>query len=178
MERESSKHGAPTRRAGLAAGWQGTVRYRDLDPWVAFLPIFNGVTVFLAGSLIALPIRRKLGFLSVSIHPCRSAESRDRVVHARSDDGVRLAGRRLQIVSGVFDSDGTLQPVQNVEVVSNRRSMEMVVLRREPKQSANSPAHCVGFDSQCAFGVRQGLDYDGRGRNLTHVAVFKSERGV
>ena len=164
-----SKEALETRVAGLAD--EIAAAYAECEGGITIVTILAGSLIFLADLMRRLPMKMKIGLVSVSSYAGATTTSRGAVL--ASTTLPEIAGRHVLIVDDILDTGGTLRLVQDELRKAGPRSVRTTVLLRKPnKAPADVKADFVGFDIEDAFVVGYGLDYDGLYRNLPYVAVL------
>ncbi|MCA9295377.1 MAG: hypoxanthine phosphoribosyltransferase, partial [Phycisphaerales bacterium] len=139
---------------------------------VMLVPILTGAVIFVADLMRQLPIKLKIGVVTVSSYPGMSMKSRGaQLASALPDD---LEGRHVLIVDDILDSGGTIRLIR--EEVERRHPSSVracVLLRKRIPSAMETPCEYVGFDIEDEFVVGYGLDYDNYYRNLPEIGVLK-----
>jgi hypoxanthine phosphoribosyltransferase len=139
---------------------------------VMLVPILTGAVIFVADLMRQLPIKLKIGVVTVSSYPGMSMKSRGaQLASALPDD---LEGRHVLIVDDILDSGGTIRLIR--EEVERRHPSSVracVLLRKQIPSAMATPCEYVGFDIADEFVVGYGLDYDNYYRNLPEIGVLK-----
>ena len=136
------------------------------------VPILNGSIIFLADLVRYLPLKLRIGMLTVSSYPGTSVQSRGaRITRALT---TRITGRHVLVLDDILDSGHTLSLVCRTLQKKGPASLKTCVLLRKPTQQARDfPVDYVGFDIPDEFVIGYGLDYDDYYRNLPDIAVLK-----
>lgn len=153
-----------------------SARHRDLDEPLVVITVLNGALVFLADLIRQMPISITVGIIGVSGYPGAARRSQGAKIKMQLDVEADLKGRQVLIVDDILDSGNTLRLVRSMIAEKQPGGLETAVLLRKP---SNAPPDVnvdyIGFDIADEFVVGYGLDYDGRYRNLPHIAVLKPE---
>jgi len=156
------------------AAEMGRVYEPDLSGGLTLVAILSGSLIFLADLIRHLPIRMKIGLLTVSSY--RGATTEPHRLQMLQELNLDVAGRHVLLVDDILDTGGTLRFVRDQLAKSNPKSMRTCVLLRKPsKAPPDLEADFVGFDIEDAFVVGYGLDYDDHYRNWPDIAVLRKE---
>ena len=139
---------------------------------ITIIPILTGAMIFAADLVRNLPMRMKIGLLTVSSYPGQSIKSQGaEVIAERIGD---VTGRHLLLIDDILDSGGTLRLVRSLLLDKRPISLRTCVLLRKATPGARSvPVEYVGFDIPDAFVVGYGLDFDDYYRNLPEIVTLK-----
>ena len=158
-------------RVSALAGQIAAV-YQDRREGIVIVSILAGSIIFLADLIRQLPMKMRIGMVTVSSYPGRATKSRGSVL--QSAEWPRLRDRDVLIVDDILDTGGTLRVVQAEVRSAAPRSVRTVVLLRKPARAPDDvTVDFVGFDILDDFVVGYGLDYDGLYRNLPYIAVLR-----
>jgi hypoxanthine phosphoribosyltransferase len=142
---------------------------------ITIMPILTGAMIFAADLIRHLPMRMRIGLLTVSSYPGRSVQSQGAMMLSRQIGDV--SGRRVLLVDDIVDSGGTIRLVQQVLRGLGPASLKTCVLLRKATAAAGeAPVDYVGFDIPDEFVVGYGLDFDDYYRNLPDIVTLK--RGI
>jgi len=148
--------------------------YADNQEGITIITILTGSLVFLADLIRRLPIRMRVGLVTVSSYAGKTTESCGALFESAILPD--LCNRDVLIVDDILDTGGTLRLVRDrLQTGSPRSIRTAVMLRKKEKAPADLPVEFVGFDIEDEFVVGYGLDYDGLYRNLPYIGVLKSE---
>lgn len=152
----------------------GEVYAQDMSAGLTLVTILSGSLIFLADLIRCLPLRMKIGLITVSSYPGATTEARAAKVLQQLN--LDVVGRHVLLIDDILDTGGTLRLVREQIALSKPRSIRTCVLLRKPsKAPADVPADFVGFDVDDVFVVGYGLDYDDHYRNLPDIAVLRPE---
>ncbi len=147
--------------------------YANAEHDLVMVAILSGAIIFVADLIRHLPIKLKMGLVTVSSYPGRTTESLGPSL--LSPLQVNVAGRDVLIVDDILDTGRTLGLVQ-AEIAAMRPSTlrTCVLLRKPSRDEGRAKADLVGFDIENVFVIGYGLDYNGHYRNFPDIAVLKS----
>ncbi len=141
---------------------------------LVLVTILSGSIIFLADLIRQLPIKMKIGLITVSSYPGSSTESQG--AKLLSDLNVDITGRDVLIIDDILDTGNTLRFVRAKLEEKNPRSVKTAVLLRKPSKAPKDvTADFVGFQIDDVFVIGYGLDFDDHYRNLPHIGVLKTE---
>lgn len=154
---------------------QITAEHSEADgTHLTIVPILTGAMIFAADLIRHLPMRMKIGLLTVSSYPGRSITSQGANVLTKSIGD--LAGRHVLLLDDILDSGSTLRTVRGMLADLAPASLKTCVLLRKPTPgAAQTPVDYVGFDIPNEFVVGYGLDFDDLYRNLPDIVTLKPE---
>ncbi|MBN1492278.1 MAG: hypoxanthine phosphoribosyltransferase [Phycisphaerae bacterium] len=148
--------------------------YSDSAAALTVVAILSGSVIFLADLMRQLPIRMKIGLITVSSYAGATTTSRGASILGELRVDVR--GRHVLVVDDILDTGRTLRLVtaelRQREPVSVRTC---VLLRKPAKVPPDVKADFVGFDVEDAFVVGYGLDYDDHYRNYPDIGILRPE---
>jgi hypoxanthine phosphoribosyltransferase len=149
----------------LAAEIAGIYRGREL----AILPILSGSLIFVADLIRRLP-------LDMIIHLCGMSSYRGEATQPAELNWTlpppdNLCRSHVLIIDDILDSGRTLRRL--VEMVAAQRPASLRTCVLLARESAAPGADFVGFRIGPGFVVGYGLDFDGRFRNLPHIAMLE-----
>lgn len=140
---------------------------------LTLVTILSGSLIFLADLIRELPLRMKIGLITVSSYRGTTRALGPRIVQ---DLTVDVAGRHVLLIDDILDTGGTLRMVRQQIWRSQPKSMRICVLLRKPsKAPPDLVADFVGFDIEDRFVVGYGLDYNDLYRNLPDIGVLRKE---
>ncbi|RME38615.1 MAG: hypoxanthine phosphoribosyltransferase [Planctomycetota bacterium] len=144
---------------------------------LTLVAVLSGSIIFLADLMRRLPMKMRLGLVTVSSYRGRATQPGPPRFEATALPSV--AGRDVLIVDDVLDTGGTLRLVQREVSTAGARSVRTAVLLRKNTPAAREVAvDFVGFDIEDVFVVGYGLDYDGLYRNLPYIAELTREENT
>jgi len=144
------------------------------DDGLTFVTILSGSLIFLADLIRELPLRMKIGLVTVSSY--RGATTQSGGSKLLSDLNVDVRGRHVLLIDDILDTGGTLRTVRERIAQAGAKSIRVCVLLRKPsKAPPDVTADFVGFDIEDAFVVGYGLDYNDHYRNLPDIGVLRRE---
>ena len=148
--------------------------YPDEDTGLVLVPILSGSIIFLADLIRLMPIKMKLGLITVSSYIGRTTESGELRIAQDLREDVR--DQHVLVIDDILDTGRTLRFVQQKIREKHPRTLRTAVLLRKPaKAPPDVVADFVGFEIADEFVVGHGLDYNGHYRNFPHIAVLKPE---
>ena len=141
---------------------------------LSIVPILTGAMIFAADLMRQMPVRMKIGLMTVSSYPGAAVRSQGATVLTRQLKHV--AGRRVVLVDDILDSGETLKTVVPILLDVGAISVRTAVLLRKDRPTARAVhADYVGFDIPDEFVVGYGLDYDDYYRNVPDIVTLKAE---
>lgn len=144
----------------------------DMNGGLTLVTILSGSLIFLADLIRCLPLRMKIGLITVSSYKGTTAGK----VSILQQLNTNVTGRHVLLIDDILDTGGTLRLVRDQLSTAGPRSIRTCVLLRKPsKAPADVPADFVGFDIEDVFVVGYGLDFNDHYRNLPDIAVLKPE---
>ena len=146
----------------------------DAEDGLTLVTILSGSLIFLADLMRQLPIRMKIGLITVSSYPGDAVQSQGASMLSQLNTDIR--NRHVLIVDDILDTGNTLRTVSRELERLQPRSLRTCVLLRKPSQAPKDVrADFVGFDIDDVFVVGYGLDYNDHYRNYPHIGVLRSE---
>lgn len=146
--------------------------YADADQGLMIVCVLSGAIIFVADLIRHLPMKMKVGLITVSSYPGKATESQG--VRLLGSFQLDVAGRHVLVVDDILDTGRTLRAVQEGLAREGPASLRTCVLLRKPGRAPDDVrADLVGFEIEDVFVVGYGLDYDGNYRNFPHIAVLK-----
>lgn len=150
----------------------GRVYADDVEEGLTLVTILSGSLIFLADLIRCLPLRMKIGLITVSSYQGTTAGEASVLQQLNTE----VTGRHVLLVDDILDTGGTLRLVRRQLEPARPRSVRTCVLLRKPsKAPPDVPADFVGFDIEDHFVVGYGLDYNDHYRNLPDIAVLREE---
>jgi len=130
--------------------------------------LMNGVFIFLADLVRAIPRSLELGFLKASSYGKSQVSSG--TIHLDGMDRLDVAGRRVLLVDDILDTGRTLSHVQKALLQKGARDVRLCVLLDKPaRRLVPCQADFCGFTIEDRFVVGYGLDCDEQFRNLPEI---------
>lgn len=144
--------------------------YKDKD--VLVIGILNGAFLFLADLVRQLEFDPEISFVKYASYEGTSTTGTVRDLIGIDED---LDGRHLLIVEDIVDTGNTLAHLMEQLKGKNAASVDIATLFLKPEAfRAEIPLAYVGKEISNLFVVGYGMDYNGRGRNLTGLYQLKS----
>ena len=156
----------------LAADVAGT--YHDNQEGLVLVSILSGAIIFLADLIRQLPMKMKIGLITVSSYAGKTTVSKGPKI--LRDLNLDITNRHVLVVDDILDTGKTLRLV--LAELDDRKPASLrtcVLLRKPDKAPPDVPAHFVGFDIEDVFVVGYGLDYNDHYRNYPHIGVLRPE---
>jgi hypoxanthine phosphoribosyltransferase len=151
-----------------------TAYQNEPDADLTIVAILSGSLIFLADLIRELPLRMKLGLITVSSY--RGSTTEAGKVEILKELNTDVAGRHVLLVDDILDTGGTLRAVRPMLLAAGARSVQTcVLLRKTAKAPTDVPAEFIGFDIEDVFVVGYGLDFDDHYRNLPEIGVLRPE---
>lgn len=148
--------------------------YPDEDTGLILVPILSGSIIFLADLIRHLPMKMKLGLITVSSYAGATTESQGPTLSMDLD--VDIEDHHVLVIDDILDTGKTLRFVKDKLNKRKPRSIRTAVLLRKPEKAPpDLDADFVGFEIADEFVVGYGLDYDDHYRNFPHIAVLKPD---
>jgi hypoxanthine phosphoribosyltransferase len=139
---------------------------------LTIVPILTGAMIFCGDLIRQLPIKMRIGLITVSSYPGASVRaSMPQVIGQQLGD---IRSRHVLLVDDILDSGGTIRRVLPILRDLGAASVKTCVLLRKDRQQAREVAvDYVGFEIPDEFVVGYGLDYDNYYRNLPDIVTLK-----
>jgi hypoxanthine phosphoribosyltransferase len=143
--------------------------YRGRD--LVLVGILKGSFIFMADLARAIAIPLTCDFLRVSSYGSGTVSSgRIRTEFSLSQP---VKGKDVVVVEDIVDTGWTLDHVMKELRRKKPRSLRLAALLHKPERTrVQVPIDYLGFTIPDRFVVGYGLDFDGRYRNLRHLAVL------
>jgi hypoxanthine phosphoribosyltransferase len=144
----------------------------DSDTELTIVPILTGAMIFCGDLIRQLPIKMRIGLITVSSYPGASVRaSLPQVIGQQLGD---IRGRHVLLVDDILDSGGTIRRVMPILQELGAASVKTCVLLRKDRSEVRDLAiDYVGFQIPDEFVVGYGLDYDNYYRNLPDIVTLK-----
>jgi hypoxanthine phosphoribosyltransferase len=137
--------------------------------------VLKGSFMFLADLVRAIPLPElEVDFIGVSSYQGTESTGVVRITHdlARS-----IEGEDVLLVEDIVDTGLTVRYLLDNLATRRPRTLKVAALLEKPSRSrVQVPIEFKGFTIEDRFVVGYGLDFDGRLRNLPHVALLHMER--
>jgi hypoxanthine phosphoribosyltransferase len=144
------------------------------DLQITIVPVLTGAMIFAADLIREMPVRMKIGLLSVSSYPGAATASQGPTLKDKSLGEIR--GRHVILVDDILDSGQTIKMIVPILKEAGAATVKTCVLLRKDRPSAREVhADYVGFEIPDEFVVGYGLDYDNYYRNLRDIVTLKPE---
>jgi hypoxanthine phosphoribosyltransferase len=139
---------------------------------LTIVPILTGAMIFCGDLIRQLPIKMRIGLITVSSYPGASVRaSTPQVIGQQLGD---IRSRHVLLVDDILDSGGTIRRVLPILRDLGAASVKTCVLLRKDRPQAREVAvDYVGFEIPDEFVVGYGLDYDNYYRNLPDIVTLK-----
>ena len=143
-------------------------------PEVTIVPILTGAMIFCCDLIRQLPIKMRIGLMTVSSYRGAVVTSQgSQVVGSQLGD---LRDRHVVLVDDILDSGGTIRLVVPMLKAQGAASVKVCVLLKKDRPAARDVyADYVGFEIPDEFVVGYGLDYNNYYRNLPDIVVLTRE---
>src|SRR4051794_28855198 len=139
---------------------------------ITLVPILTGAMVLAADLMRHMPVRLKIGLMTVSSYPGRSLRTQGSSVLGSQLGDIR--GRHILLLDDILDSGGTLRMVVPMLQEMGPASVRVCVLLRKDRPAAlATPVDYVGFEIPDEFVVGYGLDFGDYYRNLPDIVTLK-----
>jgi hypoxanthine phosphoribosyltransferase len=141
---------------------------------ITIVPILTGAMIFCGDLIRRLPLKMKIGLMTVSSYPGRSLRTQGSQLLGQQLGDIR--DRHILLVDDILDSGGTIQLVVPMLKELGAASVKVcVLLRKDRPEAKNTQADYVGFEIPDEFVVGYGLDYNDYYRNLPDIVTLKAE---
>lgn len=148
--------------------------YPNSQPGLTLVTILSGSIIFLADLIRCLPIRMKIGLVTVSSY--RGATTTGQPPRILKDLDLEIRGEHVLVIDDILDTGRTLRLVTAELQALQPASLRTCVLLRKPsKAPPDVHVDFLGFDIEDVFVVGYGLDYNGQYRNYPHIGVLRPE---
>ena len=144
----------------------------DGEAEIMLVPILTGGMVFCADLMRRMPMRMRIGLMTVSSYPGRATQTKGSNLMSASFGDLR--GRHVLLVDDILDSGGTLKLVVPMLKELGPATVKTCVLLKKDRPAAREfPVDYCGFEIPDEFVVGYGLDYDDYYRNLPDIVTLK-----
>jgi hypoxanthine phosphoribosyltransferase len=137
------------------------------------LVTLNGAIVFAADLLKQLQFSSVLSCIKLSSYQgTKSTETMKTLIGLNED----VTGKRVLIIEDIVDTGKTYQTL--VDLLNEKEAKEIRIATLTMKPDAyqlDLPVHYIGMNIPNKFVVGRGLDYNGLGRNLSHIYQLYTE---
>ena len=141
---------------------------------ITIVPILTGAMIFCGDLIRQLPMKMKIGLMTVSSYPGKSIRTQGSQIVGQQIGDIR--GRHVLLVDDILDSGGTIQLVVPILRDLGAASVKSCVLLRKDRPVAKQThVDYVGFEIPDEFIVGYGLDYSDYYRNLPDIVTLKPE---
>ncbi len=145
--------------------------YRGRD--LVLVGILKGSFIFMADLARAIDLPLTCDFMRVSSYGSGTASSGR--VKMEFDLSQPVKGRDVLLVEDIVDTGWTLDHVLKELRRQKPASLRLAALLHKPERTrVEVPIDYLGFTIPDRFVVGYGLDFDGRYRNLRHLAVLSA----
>ena len=135
--------------------------------------ILKGSFIFMADLARAIDLPLTCDFLRVSSYGSGTTSSG--TVRMEFDLSHPVRGKDVVLVEDIVDTGWTLDHVLRQLRRKKPRSLKLAALLHKPERTrVEVPIDYLGFTIPDRFVVGYGLDFDGRYRNLRHLAVLSA----
>jgi len=146
---------------------RGDYRGRDL----VLVGILKGSFIFMADLARAIDLPLTCDFMRVSSYGSGTASSGR--IRMEFDLSHPVKGKHVLLVEDIVDTGWTLDHVLGELRRKRPASLRLAALLHKPERTrVEVPIDYLGFTIPDRFVVGYGLDFDGRYRNLPHLAVL------
>ncbi len=141
---------------------------------ITIVPILTGAMIFCGDLIRQLPLKMKIGLMTVSSYPGRSLRTQGSQLLGQQLGDIR--NRHILLVDDILDSGGTIQLVVRLLHELGAASVKVcVLLKKDRPEAKKTQADYVGFEIPDEFIVGYGLDYNDYYRNLPDIVTLKAE---
>lgn len=140
---------------------------------ITIVPILTGAMIFCGDLIRQLPLKMKIGLMTVSSYPGRSLRTQGSQLLGQQLGDIK--NRHILLVDDILDSGGTIQLVVPLLKELGASSVKVcVLLRKDRPEAKQTQADYVGFEIPDEFVVGYGLDYNDYYRNLPDIVTLKA----
>lgn len=131
------------------------------------LVTLNGAIVFAADLLKKLQFSSILSCIKISSYQDTQSTGEMKMLLGLNED---VKNKRVLIIEDIVDTGKTYQTLVNLLNEKEAKEIRIATLTMKPDAyKLDLPVHYVGMNIPNKFVVGRGLDYNGLGRNLTHI---------
>jgi len=146
---------------------------RDRGRDLVLVGILKGSFIFMADLARAIDLPLTCDFMRVSSYGSRTTSSGE--VKMDLDLSQPVKGKDVLLVEDIVDTGRTLNHVLKGLRGRKPASLRLAALLHKPERThVKVPIDYLGFTIPDRFVVGYGLDFDGRYRNLRHLAVLRA----
>ena len=132
-----------------------------------FIITLNGAIFFAVELLKKLKIDTYITSIRLSSYEGTSSTSEIKELVGLQED---ISGKRVVILEDIVDTGKTYEHILHLLQKENVKDIRIATLAFKPDAYKKTyPVHYVGFSIPDKFIVGHGLDYDGKGRNLSDI---------
>lgn len=144
------------------------------DAEITIVPILTGAMIFCGDLIRQLPLKMRIGLITVSSYPGSSLRTQGSQIIGQQLGDIR--GRHVLLVDDILDSGGTIRSVAPILTELGAATVKSCVLLRKDRPIAREThVDYVGFEIPDAFVVGYGLDYNNYYRNLPDIVTLKPQ---
>ena len=141
---------------------------------ITIVPILTGAMIFCGDLIRQLPLKMRIGLITVSSYPGSSLRTQGSQIIGQQLGDIR--GRHVLLVDDILDSGGTIGSVVPILRELGAATVKTcVLLRKDRPITREMHVEYVGFEIPDAFVVGYGLDYDNYYRNLPDIVTLKPQ---
>ncbi len=145
--------------------------YRGRD--LVLVGVLKGSFIFMADLARAIDLPLTCDFMRVSSYGSRTTSSGS--IKMEFDLSQPVKGKHVLLVEDIVDTGWTLDHVLKELRRKKPASLRLAALLHKPERTrVEVPIDYLGFTIPDRFVVGYGLDFDGRYRNLRHLAVLSA----
>jgi len=147
------------------------------DQEITLLPILTGSIIFVADLIRLLPIRMRIGLVSISSYRGATTTGNQTLIREELTNlPDSLENACVLIVDDILDSGNTLRLVTDILRRRNPAIIRTcVLLRKQRPEAMDFPVDYVCFDIPDEFVVGYGLDYNDYYRNLPNIVTLRPQ---
>lgn len=132
--------------------------------------VLNGSFVFMADLVRAIDLPLSCDFLGLSSYGTATVSSG--VVAITKDLGLPVEGKHVLVVEDIIDTGLTMAYLHvNLETRKPASVKVCSLLSKPARRQVDTSIDYLGFTIEDRFVVGYGLDFDGKYRNVPHIAV-------